>query len=135
MLNGVFGQQQPADDADRRDRDREHDDERVAQRLVLRRHHGVDEQDGEDQHELQLLERLRLLLDLGAEADGEVGRHADLAEPRLHGGSTASLSGISISALTRVMRSMFLRSICDRTGLAVDGQQVARRHDLAARAC
>ena len=67
------------------DRNREHDDERVAQRLVLRRHHRVDEQDGEQQHQLQLLERLGLLLDLGAEADREVGRHANLAEARLHG--------------------------------------------------
>ena len=67
------------------DRNREHDDERVAQRLVLRRHHRVDEQHGEHQHQLQLLERLRLLLDLGAEADREVRRHANLAEPRLHG--------------------------------------------------
>ena len=56
-------------DADRRRRHREHDDERVAERLVLRRHDGVDEDKRQNQHQAQLVERLRLLLDLGSEAD------------------------------------------------------------------
>src|SRR5688572_31341434 len=54
----------------------------VAQRLVLRRHHRVDQDDGENQYQLQLAERFCLLLDLVAEADGEVARHLNLVEAR-----------------------------------------------------
>ena len=100
-----------SDDADRGERHREHDDERIAQRLVLRRHDGVDEQDGEDQHDLQLVERARLLLDFGAEPDREVRRHRERSGSRALTAATASLSVTSGSAVTRTMRSWFLRWI------------------------
>ena len=48
------GQLERQHDADGGDRHREHDDERIAQRLVLRRHDGVDEHEREDQHQPQL---------------------------------------------------------------------------------
>ena len=35
-------------------------------RLVLRRHHGVDEHQRQDEHGAQLIERLGLLFDFGA---------------------------------------------------------------------
>ena len=111
MLNGVSVSEQHADDADGGERDREHDDERVAQRFVLRRHDRVDEDDGEDQHELQLAERLGLLLDFVAEPDGEVLSARALRRAGPERPSTASLSVVSVSALTRWMRSWFLRSI------------------------
>ena len=38
------------------------------------------------EHELQLAERLGLLLDFVAEADREALRHLDLGQPRLHRG-------------------------------------------------
>ena len=86
MLNDGAGQLQREHDADGGRRHREHDDERIAQRLVLRRHHGVDEHEREDQHHPQLVEGLGLLLDFGAEADAEVLRQqaVELRQPRLH---------------------------------------------------
>ena len=129
---GGAGQQQAQHDADRRHRNREHDDERVAQRLVLRRHHRVDEQHGEDQHELQLLERLGLLLDLGAEADREVRRHANLAEARLHGRDRLAERDLGLGVDARDALHVLAIDL-HRTGLAVDGHHVLRRHDLAAR--
>ena len=76
MLNDVPVSLSASTTPMRRRRHREHDDERIAQRLVLRRHHRVDEHQRENQHHAQLVECLRLLLDFGAEADAEVLRHA-----------------------------------------------------------
>ena len=56
MLNGVFVSSRAPRRQSRR-ADREHDDERIAQRFVLRRHHGTNQHDGEDEDELQLAER------------------------------------------------------------------------------
>ena len=95
------GEEQRADDADGRQRDREHDDERVAQRLVLRRHHRVDEDDREDEHELQLAERLGLFLDLVAEADREALRHLRSPAAAPERRPPLSLSVVSTSAFTR----------------------------------
>ena len=78
-------EQQRADDADGGERHREHDDERVPERLVLGRHDRVDEDERQDQRQQQLVERLGLLLDLGAEPDGEVARDGHPGQPRLHG--------------------------------------------------
>ena len=93
MLNDVPVSLQRQHDADRRGRHREHDDERIAQRLVLRRHDGVDEHQRQDQHHAAAASNaLRLLLDLGAEADAEVLRHARSAAGASSTASTASLS-------------------------------------------
>ena len=85
QAEGGVRDHEAAHHADGRQRNREHDDERIAQRLVLRRHHGVDEHEGEDEQQLELLERLGLFLDLRAEPDGEVTRDVQLRQPRLHG--------------------------------------------------
>ena len=102
MLNDVSGQLERQHDADGGQRHREHDDERIAQRLVLRRHHGVDEHERQDQHQPQLVERLGLLLDLGAEADARSpGGTLNLAAAAPGRPSTASLSvrfGLGVDA-------------------------------------
>ena len=70
MLNDVPVSLQRQHDADGGRRHREHDDERIAQRLVLRRHHGVDEHAAPRISTIRSWSNaLRLLLDLGAEAD------------------------------------------------------------------
>ncbi len=126
------GQLQCKHDANGRGRHREHDDERIAQRLVLRRHDGVDEDEREDQHHPQLIERLGLFLDLGAEPDVEVLRHAELRQPRLDRLHRVAQGGFGLGA-DRDDALLILPLDLHRTGLALDRHQVLRRHHLALR--
>ena len=78
---------QHGDHADRRERNREQDDERVAQRLELRRHHHVDQHQRQNGGERQFAERLLLVLpfasepDLVAVRDGDAGHlHAQVPD-------------------------------------------------------
>ena len=58
-------------DADQGERDREHDHERVQQRLELRRHEQVDEERREGEREEEAVHRPRRLLVLAGEPDGD----------------------------------------------------------------
>ncbi len=74
--DGSLGQEEGREGADRRQRQAEHDDERVDQRVEDQHHHDVDEQDRDGHRDEEAAEGLGHLLGDAAELGGYAGKLA-----------------------------------------------------------